>query len=137
MKKLLIFGFLAFLLTACGSGLKISEEDMANVDHQVYETLKGIEENGNYYVTRKNEQYVFIDRIHRVDGDNAITLSELTFDVQQDVLNIAFSEEVISPDSSRDSVHQRLYKITGKGDYDTVLLTVNGKQLPFDGAFAR
>ncbi len=131
MKRILSFIVLVLLLTGCNQELRISEVAIKNVNSKMRDMIETLE-NGNYLFTTGKEQYVFLNRINVIQGDEAVVLSDFKTDVKDNVLTIAFSEVSTTDYSNQNLQHQMLYKIKGEGDYDTILFRSNGDLIPID-----
>lgn len=133
MKKLLVIVMAAFLLTSCDEALMFTEVDLRSVGDAIIEGVEN--ENGYYLITKNKQQYVFINQGNVNDGEDATVLSDFTFDVNDNVLTIQFSETPTRDYSDNKLKRQMLYKMNGKADYETVQLKVNGEDVSFDGVF--
>ncbi|WP_342514759.1 hypothetical protein MKY34_08535 [Sporosarcina sp. FSL K6-1522] len=131
MRRAVFLVVLALLITGCSQEFKVSEVAIDNVSSDMQDMIEDLE-NGNYLFSGEKVQYVFLNRIHVVQGEEAIILNDFSTDVKDQVLTISFNEASTSDYENKDVKHQLLYKITGKGDYDTILFEMNGKEIPID-----
>jgi hypothetical protein len=131
MKRILSFVVLVLLLGGCNQELRISEVDIKNVNSEMRDMIETLE-NGNYLLSTGKEQYVFLNRINVIQGDEAVVLSDFKTEVKDNILTISFSEVNTSDYSNKNLQHQMLYKIRGEGDYDSILYRSNGELIPID-----
>ena len=136
MRKVVFLVVLTLLITGCNQQFKVSEVAIGNVSHDMQEMIEDLE-NGNYLFSGEKEQYVFLNRGTVIQGEEAVVLSDFSADVKDQVLTISFNEAATSDYENKDVKHQLLYKITGKGDYDTILFEMNGKEIPIDSVIVK
>ncbi|WP_342514763.1 hypothetical protein MKY34_08560 [Sporosarcina sp. FSL K6-1522] len=80
---------------------------------------------------------MFLNRGTVIQGEEAIILSDFSTDAKDQVLTISFNETSTLDYENKDVKHKLLYKITGEGDYDTVLFKMNGKDIPIDSVIVK
>lgn len=134
MRNALVLVSFILLLTGCNKALTITEIKMDKVSSQLEEVIENnANDNGNYLMSNGKEQYVFLNRINVIQGEDVAVLSNFETEVKEHTLYISFDEETTADYSNQDVQHQLLYKIKGgKDDYDTIDLLSNGESIHFD-----
>lgn len=138
MRKILYIILFTFLLSGCNQALTITEVKMDKVSGDLKEVIDEFEnENGNYVFSDGKEQYVFLNRINVMQGEDAVALSNFKTEVKENVLSISFEEEATTDYENQDLTYQMLYKIKGgKDDYDTIDLIGNDESTHFDSSIS-
>lgn len=138
MREILYIILFTFLLSGCNQALTITEVKMDKVSGELKEVIDEFEnENGNYVFSDGKEQYVFLNRINVMQGEDAVALSNFKTEVKENVLSISFEEEATTDYENQDLTYQMLYKIKGgKDDYDTIDLIGNDESTHFDSSIS-
>lgn len=138
MKRILALVIFILLLSGCNQALTTTEVKMDKVSGDLKEVIDEFEnENGNYVFSDGKEQYVFLNRINVMQGEDAVALSNFKTEVKENVLSISFEEEATTDYENQDLTYQMLYKIKGgKDDYDTIDLIGNDESTHFDSSIS-
>lgn len=138
MKRILALVIFILLLSGCNQALTTTEVKMDKVSGDLKEVIDEFEnENGNYVFSDGKEQYVFLNRINVMQGEDAVALSNFKTEVKENVLTISFEEEATTDYENQDLTYQMLYKIKGgKDDYDTIDLIGNDESTHFDSSIS-
>lgn len=138
MRKILFLVVFTLLLTGCNQALTITEVNMNKISGSLKETIEEFaDENGNYVFSNGKEQYVFLNRINVMEGEDVVALSNFKTEVKENILYISYEEEAIADYENQDLTHQMLYKIKGGEDeYDTIDLIRNGESTHFDSSIS-
>ncbi|MFG6494842.1 hypothetical protein P8610_05750 [Fictibacillus sp. UD] len=139
MKRLLIAIGLITLLTGCTSVQTSSELTMQQLDVDAAEksvqqfVRSAQQENGVYLCQdeQNNIYYVMLNGVNMVQGDSALTFSDVEVKGEEESLTITYSEDLIKDMEGKKLANQLLYKIKLNKDYETLKLFKNGEESHF------
>lgn len=131
----LLFCLLVLLLVSCQikpdlSLLKI-EEGLAPTAVQNFVREQSGRNGVDLYSDGVHGDYIFLNAINVEQGENAVSFSEITCEISDEILSIYFSEN--QTEYLNGEINNKvIYKIDSNIEYDTIRIFKNGQEIAFD-----
>lgn len=121
-RKLLVLVFFFLFLSGCKKNAEIIQSHF--VSNEVINTLDGKTEQGLYQINSLGEQLIIYRGIKK-------GVETMTYSISNNVLNIKIVTEDI------DQALDYVYKINSNSSFDTILVTIDGKEEAFITIFVQ
>lgn len=131
----LLFCLLVLLLVSCQikpdlSLLKI-EEGLAPTAVQNFVREQSGRNGVDLYSDGVHGDYIFLNAINVEQGEKAVSFSEITCEISDEILSIYFSEN--QTEYLNGEINNKvIYKIDSSIEYDTIRIFKNGQEIAFD-----